>query len=157
MFDVARALVILWAAFAVVRTRVWLASLPLALTAYLFAVAVVGGFTIRSEGALEPMWSMLLVIVGPSALPRGRIPPVPFGSLIASWPLCASLVAITALLVVARGIGVRESAAAASSPENERLGRIVLALWLVAGFEGLNVATRALPLFLDRGGGAQSL
>jgi hypothetical protein len=148
MFDVGRAFAMLWGGLVVVRTRTWVAALPLGLTAYLFALGVASGITVRTEGAQEPMMAMLLVIVGPTSMPRGRLPRLPLASLATNWPLLANFVGVAVLVLAARRLAAREAALPAFSSQNARLGRVVLALWMVAGFEGLSAGTRAVMSLL---------
>jgi hypothetical protein len=150
---VGRALSIVWSAWLVWRARAWLATVPLCLTAYLFALAVVSGFTIRSEGPQEPLMALVLALLGPSAIPRGRLPSVPLAFIVVNWPLAANALAAAALLLPIRRLITRIDGLPQFSPETHRLGRVVVSLSLLATFEGISAGTRALPLLLDWGAG----
>jgi len=151
VFDVGRALAMIWASLVILRARVWDAILPIALAAYLFALAVTSGINVRHEGPQEPMAVLLLVIGGPTAIPRGRPPGLPLASLVVGSPLLADLIVIGTLLLVTWRLASRSQGLPAFSPENERLHRVVLALLMVAGVEGLSLATRAVPRLFDSG------
>jgi len=125
--------------------------LPVALAGYLFGLAVASGINVRLEGPQEPITVLLLVIGGPTAIPRGRLPPLPLASLVVGSPLLVDLIPIITLLLVTWRLASRSRRLPAFSPENERISRVVLALWVVAGIEGLSLATRAVPRLFDRG------
>jgi hypothetical protein len=155
MFDLGRALAIGWLVLVIVRTRTWRAALPLALAAYLFALGIASGITIRSEGPQEPMMSLLLILIGPTAMPRGHLPALPLVTLAVRWPVVADVVAGAALIIPAWRFMVRSDALPATSEEGDKLGRIALALSIVAGFDGLSAGTRAVPYLLDWSAGGQ--
>jgi hypothetical protein len=149
MFDLLRALALLWSTVTVVRARAWVATVPLAFAAWLYALAVASGITIRREGPQEAMTAIMLAIIGPTTMPRGRLPPLPLASFVTGWPLLASLAGTTGLVVAARWFGGRLEATPAASDCGPQLERIVMALWLVAGTEGLSMGTRAVLYALD--------
>jgi hypothetical protein len=150
MFDLLRALAVLWGTFVVVRARAWVALLPLVAAGWLFALAVASGIALRHEGPQELMTAILLAIIGPTAVPRGRLlPSIPLASFVTSWPLLANVLAALALISVARWFGRRLDRAPQASEEATRLEHTVLALWLVAGSEGLSAGTRAVLYALD--------
>jgi hypothetical protein len=151
MFDLLRALAMLWGTVVLMRARAWVAVLPLALAAWLLGLAVASGITVRNEGPLDAMMAIMLAIIGPSAIPRGHLPAaIPLASLVTSWPLLASLLAAAALVIAARWLGGRLDAMPQASEKGAQLERAVLALWLVAGSEGLSAGTRAVLYALDR-------
>jgi hypothetical protein len=61
------------------------------------------------------------------------------------------LIPIITLLLVTWRLASRSQRLPAFSPESERISRVVLALWAVAGIEGLSLATRAVPRLFDHG------
>jgi hypothetical protein len=101
---------------------------PLVLAAWLFALAVVSGITIRDEGPQEPMTAIMLAIIGPTA--NGPRPPS-VGSPLAftvSWPLLANLVAVAALLVAARWFSGWLDATPQASDHNEDVALALVGL-----------------------------
>ncbi len=155
MFDLGRALAILWVVLVILRTRTWRAVPPLGLAAYLFALAVASGITIRNEGPQEPMMSLLLILIGPTAMPRGHLPALPLAAFVVRWPLLANVFSGALLAIPAWRLMARSNALPAASDEADRLGRAALALSIVVGFEGLSAGTRAVPYLLDWGAGGQ--
>ena len=77
MFDAARALALVWALVRAAHARSWLSMALLVTVAYAFALSIASGITIREDGPMSPIMAILLAIIGPSALPRGRLPPLP--------------------------------------------------------------------------------
>ena len=73
------------------------------------------------------------------------------------WPLAGNAVAAAALLLVGRRLTLRVDGLPQFSEETRRLGRVVVALSLLAVFEGIGAATRALPFVLDWGAGGEIL
>jgi hypothetical protein len=155
MFDVGRVLAIGWALLVACRARAWLEAVILGVVAYLFALEVVSGITIRAEGPQEPIVVMLLAIIGPTAMPRGHLPPLPLASFVVHWPALVNVVAAAALILPARRLISRIDDLPHFSPETGRLGRVALALFLVAVFEALSAGTRAIPVMLDWGSGGE--
>ena len=145
MFDVARIIAIAWALVVVVRARAWVEAALILAVAYLFTLAVVSGFTIRNEGAEEPMMALLLVFIGPTAMPRGALPPLPGASLVRVWPAAIDVAALAALLARERSVAARVLALPESTAETARLDRLGRALVLVAVLEAISAWTRVMP------------
>jgi len=137
----------------VVRTRAWLEAVVLGVVAYFFALAVASGFTVRSDGPMQPMMALLLALIGPTSLPRGALPPLTGARLVVAWPAVVNIVASGALAARAWRLGARVYELPAASPETSRLARLGRALVLIAAFEGISAATRVLPYMLDWGWG----
>ena len=127
----------------------------LGIVAYLFALEVASGITIRAEGPQEPIVIMLLAIIGPTAMPRGHLPPLPLASFVVRWPALVNGAAAAALILPARRLISRIDDLPQFSPETRRLGQVALALFLVAVFEGLGAGTRVIPVMLDWGSGGE--
>jgi hypothetical protein len=152
MFDVARLLALGWALLVASRSRAWLELTVLAFASYLFALEVASGLTIRSEGPQEPLVAMLLALIGPTAMPRGHLPAaLPLALPVVRWPAVVNLAVATLLVVPARKLLARIDELPQFSPATRHLGRVALALILVAVFEGVSAGTRVLPALLDRG------
>lgn len=151
MLDVARILALAWALVVVVRARAWVEAALIVAVAYFFALAVVSGFTIRSEGAEEPMVALLLVFIGPTAMPRGPLAPLPGASLVVAWPAAIEIGALVALLARERSVAARVLALPESSAETARLDRLGRALVLVAVLEAISAWTRVMPYVLGGG------
>jgi hypothetical protein len=156
MFDVARLIALVWAVVVVARARARVEGLALVVALYFFALAVASGVTIRNEGPLEPMIALLLALVGPTSMPRGRLPSLPGANLVVSWPAIVNAVACVSLVALARRLGARIDELPESSLETKRLDRLGRALVLVAAFEGIAAGTRLLPWMLDWGWGGSS-
>ena len=99
--------------------------------------------------------SMLLILIGPTAMPRGHLPGLPLVWLVAHWPLVANLLAGAVVAIPARRFMQLSDGLPPASDEADRLGRVALALSIVAGFEGLSAGTRAIPYLLDWGAGGR--
>jgi len=155
MFDVARALALLWALLLMARTRAWLELAVLFVVVYLFGLEIASGFTIRSEGPQEPTVALLLALIGPSAMPRGHLPSFPLAGLVVHWPALTNVLAGAALFVTARRAAPLIDALPQFSEETRRLQRIMLSVYLLAVFEGVSAGTRVLPVMLDWGAGGQ--
>ena len=151
MFDAGRVLVLLWALACALRARSRLAVGMLAICAYMFGLSVASGITVREDGPLNPMMAVLLAVVGPSALPRGRLPAFPLASIALERPAIVNVVLCAALVIAAR----RLIGAAQHLPQFEAhtrsVGRAATALVLVAVFEGLAASLRLVPEFLEWG------
>jgi hypothetical protein len=152
MFDAGRTLAFAWALFCVLRVRAWLAVAALALAAYVFALAIASGFTVRADGPMSPVMAPLLAILGPTSLPRGALPPWPLAAVVVHAPVAGDLAMGVALLAVARRMIARAYHLPQFSERTHQISRAALAIVLVAVFEGLSAATRALPALLDWGG-----
>ncbi len=153
MFDVARLLALAWALVAVIRGRAQLEAFSIVLVGYFFALAVVSGFTIRSEGPLDPMFALLLALIGPTSIPRGALPALPGARLVVAYPAFVNILACAALVALAWRLSARAYRLPAASLETNRLDRLARVLVLVAAFEGISAATRVLPYMLDWGWG----
>ena len=139
MFDFGRVLAIGWALFVVCRARAWLEAVILGVVAYLFALEVASGITLRAEGPQEPIVVVLPAIIGPTAMPRGHLSPLPLGAFVVQWPALVNVAAAAALILPARRLISRIDDLPQFSPETRRLGQVALALFLVAVLEGPGV------------------
>jgi hypothetical protein len=153
MFDVARLIALTWALVVVLRARARLEAISLAVVGYFFALALVSGFTIRREGPLDPMFGLLLALIGPTSIPRGALPSLPGARLVVAHPAVVNVLACAALVALAWRLASRAYRLPAASLETSRLDRLGRALVLVAAFEGISAATRILPSMLDWGWG----
>ncbi len=151
MFDLARAVAIAWTLVVVFRARAWIDLGVVLAVAYFFALEVTSGFTVRSEGAQEPMMALVLALIGPSAIPRGALPALPCASLVVQWPAMVNIVTCVVLLVRDRSLTARVEELPQSSDETRTLDRVMRALVLVAAFEGIAAGVRVLPHVLDWG------
>jgi hypothetical protein len=149
MFDLARVAAVLWALAAIGRARAWSYVPILAALAYLLALEIASGVTVRDQGPLNPLISLVLVFVGPSGMPRGPLPPLPLAAAVVDSPL---LVSIATALVLAL-FSWRAHRAASPLPEFSetvaRADRVELAFVLLAVLEVMSVFSRLLPRLLD--------
>jgi hypothetical protein len=153
MFDAGRTLVFLWALAHVLRARSWLAAIPLAVTGYLFALAVASGVALRDEGPMSPVMAIVLGLMGPSAMPRGHLPPLPLASAVIGVPAIVNVVLCAVLVATARRMIDRAQHLPQFSEATRGVGRAATAIILVAVFEGLAASLRLLPDLLDWGAG----
>jgi hypothetical protein len=153
MFDAARILALVWALAVVVRARAWIEAAVLLVLAYFFTLAVASGFTVRSEGPLEPMIALILALIGPTAMPRGALPPLPGAWLVVTWPAAVDVALCVALVARERSLAARVDTLPESSLETARLDRLGRALVLVAALEGMSAGLHVLPHMLDWGAG----
>jgi hypothetical protein len=153
MFDVARVIALLWALVVVVRARAWIEGAALGVLTYAFALSVASGVTIRNEGALQPMIALMLALIGPTAMPRGPLPPLPGAWLVVTWPAAVSVALCLVLVVRERALAARVDQLPESSAETARLDRLGRVLVLLAALEGVSAGLHALPRVLDWGSG----
>jgi hypothetical protein len=151
LFDVARAIAIVWALVVVFRARARVDAIVILAVAYLFALEVASGFTVRREGVQEPMMALVLALVGPSAIPRGALPGLLGASLVVRWPATVNVAACAVLIARDRILSARIDTLPAFSNETRNLDRVGRVLVLIAAFEGIGAGTRALPFVLDWG------
>jgi hypothetical protein len=146
VFDLGRALALTWALFTTCRRRAWMESALLAMTVYVVALEVASGFTIRSVGPLPPMYSMLLIFIGPSGMPRGPLPPFwPGAGAIVAWPGLVDAIVAVALAAAATRLVVRGQRLPDASDEGSRLRTVSKPLVFVALVQAISVASRLLP------------
>jgi hypothetical protein len=151
VFDVARLLALAYALALAGRRRAWLELGVLGFAAYVLGLEIASGFTVRNEGPQEPMMALVLALIGPSAIPRGRLPAVPLALAVVARPALVDAVVAGALAVSAKRLGDRaRRIPAAFSDEVMRLDRLATAMVLVAVFEGIAVGVRVLPDVLLR-------
>ncbi len=148
MFDAGRILVFGWAFYRVARAREWGAAAVVTLAAYLFALSVASGLRVRADGPMSPLLAVVLGLVGPTAMPRGA-PAAPSRRVGRSVLRSRGVAPSAALLLVVRRMLARVRELPQFSPQTHRIARASLALVLLAVFEGLAAAVRALPTFLD--------
>jgi hypothetical protein len=151
VLDVGRAAVFAWAFLVAYRARAWREAAWLALLAYVFLLELASGFTFQRQGTVVPAAVNLVVLLGPSGMPRGDLPPLPLASLVVQWPALTNGLAAIALAIRRRRLAARISGMQTSPSENEnayRLGRVASALAILALFEGLCALTRQLPQML---------
>ena len=148
MFDAGRLLALVWAIFRVARARARVDGAVLALAAYTFALEVWSGFTIRDEGAMDPILAVALGLLGPTALPRGPIPPLPLAGLVLHFPAALNVVEIVALLVVSQRRRAYVGTLSPFDPATLLQGRAALAVMLLAVFDGLSAVLRIIPEFV---------
>jgi hypothetical protein len=123
----------------------------LAIVVYVLGLEIASGFTVRREGPQQPMMALVLALVGPSAIPRGRLPGVPLAQAVVTRPGLVDMAAGAALVVAAKRLGDRaRQIPAAFSDEVMRLDRLATAMVLLAVFEGIAVGVRLLPAALLR-------
>jgi hypothetical protein len=151
MFDAGHVLVFAWAFVRVVRARLWGEAAVLAVAAYVFALTIASGFAIRANGPMAPMMGLLLIFMGPSTLPRGALPPLPFAALVVRWPAMLDAAICVALLFVARRVVARVERLPQFAESSHRISRAALAIVLVAVFAGLAASIRLLPDVLVAG------
>jgi hypothetical protein len=153
VLDVVRAAVLAWALLVACRARAWQQAWLLGLVFYVFALEVAGAFTFERQAALTPSTVNLVILLGPSGMPRGDLPPLPFAGLVVQWPAFTN--AIVALLVTSHRRRLVARIGQLGQPaEGARalaLRRVSSALAAVAFVEGLCALTGQLPcLFGDR-------
>ena len=139
-----------WALFVVFRTRRRLEAAIAVSASYLFGLEIASGFTIRSQGPQEPIIAILLVLIGPSGVPRGDLRGLPLGALVVRWPPVAHLLAAIVLAAPFLLLSRRTGRLRPESVEARRLDRAALALMLVAYFECLEAGAWFLPYFMSR-------
>ncbi|HEY2513736.1 MAG TPA: hypothetical protein VGI39_22870 [Polyangiaceae bacterium] len=148
MFDAGRLLALLWAIFRVARARAPLDGAVLAFAAYTFALEVWSGFTIRGQGAMDPILAVALALLGPTALPRGPLPALPLANLVLRLPAVVNVGEIAALFLVARRRRAHVETLSPFDPATQLQGRAALAVMLVAVFDGLSAVLRLIPEFV---------
>lgn len=152
MLDVARAVGLVWAAFMAWRARGWREGLVLAAFAYVFALEVASGFTVRDEGPLMPLVALVIVFLGPSAMPRGHLPALPLAWAVVRWPATLSA-ARAGLLALASS---RTTARARALPEHAdgtpRVHRLAVALFFLVVLDVMSAVARVLPAFAEATG-----
>jgi hypothetical protein len=154
VFDAGRILAFAWALALVLRARVWLGVVALASAAYLFGLSVASGFTVRADGPMSPLVAVLLALMGPSAIPRGALPSLPFADAVVHWPALVDIATGAALFLVARRLNARAERLPPFAETTQRLSRAALALVLVAVFQALSGSMRLIPVLLERGAGS---
>lgn len=152
MFDVGRAVILGWVLVRAWRARNAVSLMCVAVVAYLFALAVVSGITIRSEGPQEPFVALVLALVGPSAMPRGSLPDVPLAAFLVKHPAVVNVLAATGTGAVVQRLTGRLDSLPATSESAARLDRLRLSLVLLMTSEGICAATRLLPHVLEHDG-----
>jgi len=150
MLDCGRVVIFAWALFRVARAREWAGEAAVAIAAYLFALSVVSGFTIRATGSMNPLFGLSLVFLGPSSLPRGPLPPLPLADVVIAAPVATNAIVSLALLVLARRWNARIAGLPHFADATYCLARASLALVLVAVFEGFAAVLRVMPELLNR-------
>ena len=150
MFDLGRAAALLWALYVVLRTRRPIETTIVLLACYVFALEIASGFAIRHQGAMEPIQGALLVLMGPSSLPRGRLPALPLADIVVRWPALAHAATAALLALPFATIFHRTGRLRPESDESRRLSRAAVALMLVATLECLAMASRILPYVMSR-------
>jgi hypothetical protein len=152
VLDVARAVGLVWAVAAAWRARGWREGLVLAAFAYVFALEVASGFTVRDEGPLMPLMAVILVFLGPSAMPRGHLPALPLAWAVVGWPTVLSA-ARAGLLALASS---RTTARARALPEHAdatpRVHGLAVALFFLAVLDVMSAVARALPAYAEATG-----
>jgi hypothetical protein len=102
VFDLARAVAVVWAVARTLRARAWGDAAVLAIAAYVFALAVWSGFVGSPDPRLAFSLAIELGLVGPSALPRGPLPAVPLAAVVMGWPATLDLISAAAVLGVSQ-------------------------------------------------------
>jgi hypothetical protein len=153
MFDLAR--LIIWAVvfWRCVRQGGWLgrtALLVLVASLYIFVLEVVSGITVRDDGPMSPVGSMILVFIGPSAMPRGALPHwLPLGALYLAHTYAPGLLLVVALWLLARAFDRRATELPmARHAAAVQLDRVHLLLTLYAIVCVFQIGARALPRIL---------
>ncbi len=153
MFDLARLVIWAVAFWWCARHGGWLgrvALLVLAASLYLFVLEVVSGITVRDDGPMSPVGSMILVFIGPSAMPRGALPHgVPFGTFYLAHTYAPGLLLVVALWLLARAFDRRAADLPMARQEAAmQLDRVHLSLTLYAIVCVFQIGARALPRIL---------
>jgi hypothetical protein len=148
VFDLGRLIALAWALFVTARARAVGPALAVVAVGYVVGLELWSGFTIRSQGPLEPAMSMLLVFLGPSALPRGPLPAWPLAHAAVAWPIATDAVVAALLVVPHRALARRSAPLRPESEEARRIDRAALAVVLLVVTQGLYAAARGLPMAL---------
>jgi hypothetical protein len=148
MFDVGRIVALAWALRTALRSRAWLPVAVLALAGYVFALELWSGFTVREQGPLVPMLALLLVFLGPSAMPRGPLPAVPLAGLVVAWPGVARLLACAAFAAVAARVLAGARSMPAHSEQLARAHAVFRSLLLCAVIDAMSLVEHVLPVLL---------
>jgi hypothetical protein len=156
VFDVARALSLAWALYACLRGRAWVEAGAVVFCAYFLGLEVASGFTVRGAGPMEPMVAMILVFLGPAAMPRGPLPALPLAGAALHAPAAVDAT-LGALLGALSWRLTRHAAALPMRDEHlfVHARRASLSLSLAAVALGFATALRGLPALLggDLGSG----
>jgi hypothetical protein len=145
VFDLGRALALLWALSAAWRARGWREAILLAACSYVFALEVASGIAVRDEGPLMPVLSLVLVFLGPSGMPRGHLPAWPLGDVVRHWPATVNAAVGAVVGYVCWRRHARSRASNEYAADYRSSTRLELALLLIAVFEGVYAVARALP------------
>ena len=149
MFDLVRTVGLVWLLVVASRARSWTAVWGASAMAYILALEVASGITIRNQGPMVPVLSMVLVFIGPSAMPRGPLTPLPHAHSIVAWPSVVDGLACVALAILSWRISQRVSSLPVREEDRIRqTSRVALALMASAVCQGLLVAFRLLPALM---------
>jgi hypothetical protein len=148
MLDVGLAVALVWAFAAALRVRAWREGGLVALLAYVLALEVCSGITVRGQGPLLLHYAMLLVFLGPSAMPRGPLPAVPLAATVIAWPLLVRVASCLAAAASARLVLGRANVLPGHSEALVRTQRLFRALLLLAVLHGMVVVELAWPVVL---------
>ena len=145
MFDLGRAVALAWALVAAFRARAWAEAALLGATTYAIVLEIFSGMTVQSLGPIHPMYAMLLVFMGPSAMPRGPLPPLPFASAVIHSPALVDGAMTLALAAASVRVVIRMYKLPDFSVEAARWRRLALPLVFVAVVQAIGVGSRFLP------------
>jgi hypothetical protein len=148
VFDIGRLCALVWALTAALRARRPIEVCALACVAYWLGLELTSGFTVRSDGPMMPMVALLLVILGPSAMPRGRLPSLPMAGLAVHRAAAVDGLACVLLLALAWSTSRRAGRLPELAPGRARILGVASSVTLLAVFEGIFALARLLPNLL---------
>jgi hypothetical protein len=149
VFDIARFVALGWSLVLAARARGLGRIACLVALIYVVALEWASGIAVRDEGPLEPAVSMLLIFLGPSALPRGHLAGWPLAPLVIRWPAVVDVVACGLLFGMSHLLSRRASRLPARDEAViVQVGREATALTWCAVLQLLSVFLRELPAVL---------